>query len=127
MLRLLHIIVAAVLVLAAADVYRIKFASTRQAEQVAKVRAEIRRERDAIAALRAQWTELDRPERIEQLARRHLPLKPIDIHQFDHLDHLPDRRIEIVPPGTRDPIGAIIESYAEEEGALTGSIPSDRR
>jgi hypothetical protein len=127
MLRLLHIVVAVVLVLAAADVYRIKFESTRQAEQVAKVRAEIRRERDAIAGLRARWAELDRPGRIEELARRHLPLKPIETYQFDQLDRLAERPIEIVPPGTRDPIGAIIESYAEEEGAATGSIPADRR
>jgi hypothetical protein len=121
MLRLLHVAVVAILVLAAADVYRIKFESIREAEQVAKLRADIRRERDAIAALRAQWTELDRPERIQELARRHLALRPVEVDQFDRLDRLSERPIEIVPPGTRDPIGAIIESYADE-GAVTGSV-----
>ena len=81
-LRLLHIVVVAVLVLAAADVYEIKFGSTLEAQQVAKMRAEIRRERDAIAALRDQWTKLDNPERIEALTRRHLPLKPIEVYQI---------------------------------------------
>ena len=38
MLRLLHVLVVAALVLAAADVYKIKFASTRQVVQVAKLR-----------------------------------------------------------------------------------------
>ena len=48
--RLLHIVVLAALVLAAADVYKIKYELTLQAERVAKLRAELRREQDAIAA-----------------------------------------------------------------------------
>jgi hypothetical protein len=39
MLRLLHVLVVAALVFAAADVYKIKFDSTLQAERVAKLRA----------------------------------------------------------------------------------------
>jgi hypothetical protein len=48
-LRLLHLVVIAGLVSAAAYVYKIKFDATVQAEQVAKIRRDIRRERDAIA------------------------------------------------------------------------------
>src|SRR5262249_62030251 len=77
MLRLLNLAVIAALVLAAAWVYEIKYASTRQAERVAKLRVEIRRERDNIATLRAEWARLDNPDRIQTLARRHLTLKPI--------------------------------------------------
>jgi len=122
MLRLLHLLVVAALVFAAADVYKIKFDSTVMAERLARLRVEIRRERDAIAALRAEWSQLDRPERIQALAQRHLTLRPVDVNQFDSLDRLPDRPIDIVPPATRDPIAAIIESYADNE-ILTGSLP----
>jgi hypothetical protein len=52
---LLNIVVIGALVLAAAYVYRIKFDSTVQAERLAKLRSEVRRERDTIAALRAEW------------------------------------------------------------------------
>jgi len=121
-LRLLHLIMVAALVLAAADVYRIKFDSTRQAEHLAKLRGEIRRERDAIGALRAEWSELDAPKRIQALAQRHLPLKPIEINQYDRLDHLPERPFDIVPPGTADPIGAIIETQSDA-ALLTGTVP----
>jgi hypothetical protein len=48
--------------------------------------------------LRAEWSELDAPKRIQALARRHLPLKPIEINQYDTLDHLPERPLDIVPP-----------------------------
>lgn len=122
MLRLINMIVVAVLVLAAAWVYEIKYASTRQAERVAKLRIEIRKERDAIAALRAEWAALTNPDRIQRLALRYLHLKPVDALQFDKLDNLPERPPEIVPPGTADPIGAIIESTAED-GLKTGSVP----
>jgi hypothetical protein len=127
-LRLFQLIMVAALVLAAADVYRIKFDSTRQAEHLAKLRGEIRRERDAIAALRAEWSALDMPNRIQALAQRHLPLKPIEISQYDKLDHLPPRPLDIVPPGTSDPIGAIIGTQADA-ALLTGSVarPPDPR
>ena len=120
--RLLHVVVLAALVLAAADVYKIKYELTLQAEKVAKLRADVRREQDAIANLRAEWSKLDRPDRIQELAQRHLTLKPVETRQFDRLDRLPERPVEIVPPGTADPIGALVETFADTE-ALTGSLP----
>ena len=122
MLRLLHIVVLVALVLAAADVYKIKYESTLQAERVAKLRAELRREHDSIASLRAEWAKLDRPDRIQELANRHLGLKPLETRQFDTLDRLPERPVELVPPGTADPIGAVIETLADTD-TLTGSTP----
>jgi cell division protein FtsL len=122
MLRLLHLLMVAALVFAAADVYKIKFDSTVMAERLARLRVEIRHEHEAIAALRAEWGQLDRPERIQALAQRHLTLRPVDVNQFDSLDRLPDRPIDVVPPATRDPIAAIIESYVDKE-ILTGSVP----
>ena len=121
--RLLHIVVLAALVLAAADVYKIKYESTLQAERVAKLRAEVRREQDAIATLRAEWAKLDRPDRLQELAQRHLTLKLVETRQFDTLDRLPERPIDLVPPGTADPIGALIETMVDPE-VVTGRVPA---
>src|SRR5262249_59048935 len=96
MMRVLNICVIAALVLAAADVYTIKFQSTRQAQRVAKLGLEIRREREAVAALRAEWAKLDNPARMQDLARRHLQLLPADTRQIDPLDNLPERPSELV-------------------------------
>jgi hypothetical protein len=90
-MRLLNILVIAALIVAASFVYKIKFDSTLQAERVAKLSGELRRERDAIATLRAEWARLDTPGRIQGLAERHLALRPVVPTQFDNLDHLPDR------------------------------------
>ncbi len=123
MLRLLHMVVLAALFLAAADVYKIKYESTLQAEKVGKLRAEIRLEQDKIAGLRAEWSKLDRPDRIQELAQRHLTLKSADITNYDTLDRLPERPVPLVPPGIADPLGALIETFADPD-ALTGSLPN---
>jgi cell division protein FtsL len=127
-MRLLNILVIAALVIAAAYVYRIKFEATVQAEHLAKLRGEIRRERDAIAALRAEWAKLDNPSRIQAIAKRHLALKPADAFQYDKLDGLPERPPQLVPPNVEDPIGAIIEKTDEDDApASTSSIPAEAR
>jgi cell division protein FtsL len=123
MMRILHICVIVALVLAAVDVYKIKFESTRQAQRVAKVKLEIRREQDAIAALRAEWAKLDNPARIQELAKRHLALKPFDPRQYDRFDNLPERPPELVPADEPDPIGAVIARPDLVDRSPTASLP----
>ncbi len=122
-LRLLNFVVIGALVLAAAYVYRIKFDSTVQAEHLAKLRGEQRHERDRIAALRAEWGQLDNPARIEALAKRFLQLKPIAPTQFDTLDRLPERPSDDSRAANDDPIAGLI-STQEPLDSVTGSIPA---
>jgi hypothetical protein len=122
MMRIVHILTIATLILAAAFVYKIKFDSTLQAERVAKLRGEIRRERDAIALLRAEWTKLDTPSRLEDLAQRYLPLKPIAATQFDSFDRLPERPPQL-PVTPADPIGAMIDR-TETTGSVGAAGPN---
>jgi hypothetical protein len=122
-LRALNFVVIGVLVLAAAYVYRIKFEATVQAEHLAKLRDEVRHARDKVAALRAEWGQLDDPARIEALVKRFLKLKPVDATQFDDLDQLPDQPPAYMRPGSKDPIGGIIE-HLEQPAAVTGSVPA---
>ncbi|HET7849045.1 MAG TPA: hypothetical protein VFL51_08285 [Pseudolabrys sp.] len=123
MMRLLNVLVIVSLIFAAAFVYKIKFDSTLQIERVAKLHGQIRRERDAIATLRAEWSRLDNPARIQALAERHLTLKPVSPTQFDTFDNLPPRPPDAVPPV--DPIAAILNASKRE---FTGSIaPAARR
>ncbi|HEY4983196.1 MAG TPA: hypothetical protein VII24_14955 [Pseudolabrys sp.] len=118
-MRLLNIMVIGALILAASFVYKIKFDSTLQAERVAKVAGELRRERNAIATLRAEWAKVDTPGRVQGLANRHLALRPIAPTQFDNLDRLPERPPVVVQPAGNDPIGAMIAPIAPD---ATGSL-----
>jgi hypothetical protein len=124
-LRVLNFIVIAMLVLSAAYVYRIKFEATVQAERLAKLRDEVRHERDKIASLRAKWGELDDPARIQALAERFLKLQPIAPTQFDNLDNLPPMPPDYLRPGYKDPIGGMIQHFVETPivtGSATGSV-----
>jgi cell division protein FtsL len=127
MMRLINICVIAALVLAAADVYKIKFESTSQAQRVAKLRTEIRREHDVIAALRAEWAKLDSPARIQGLARRHLSLKPMEVEQFDRLNALTERPPDLVPVDEPDPIGTVIANPEMLDRTATGALPPAQR
>jgi hypothetical protein len=122
-MRFLNLCVLVLLVVAAAYVYEIKFESTLRAERVAKMRGDIQRERDAIAALRAEWATLDNPARIQGLVRRHLPLRPTDATQYDSLDRLPDRPPAVVQQPADDSIAAKIGSA--NQGASFGSLMSE--
>ena|SRR5271166_3857681 len=119
-MRLLNIMVIGLLILAASFVYKIKFDSTLQAEKISKLAGELRREQNAIAILRAEWSRLDTPARIQGLAERHLALKPVVPTQFDNLDRLPDKPPAIAAP-SGDPIGAMIAP-----ADATGSVPPKR-
>ncbi len=121
-LRFINIVVIGALVFAAAYVYRIKFESTVQAEHLAKLRSEVRKERDRIAALRAEWGTLDNPGRIEALAKRFTALKPIAPTQFDTLDRLPERPADDAHVANDDPIGGMIGNLDPPPEATTGSI-----
>jgi cell division protein FtsL len=126
-MRLLHLIVVAALVSAAVYVYKIKFDSTLQAERIAKLTTDLRRMHDANASLRAEWSQLDNPSRIQGLAERHLKLQPVDAAQFDALDHLPERAAEAPAPEAPDPIGAIIDMQAPDYPTGSTKKPIEAR
>jgi cell division protein FtsL len=121
-MRIIHLLVIAVLVFAAAYVYRIKMESTVRTEKVLRLHADIREQRDAIASLRAEWAKLDSPTRLQGLAERHLKLQPITAQQFDSLKNLPDRPPNFAKPGEPDPIGAMIHTI--DPDIVTGSLPA---
>lgn len=121
-MRLLNICVLILLVAAAAYVYEIKFESTLRAERVAKMRSDVQRERDAIAALRAEWATLDNPARIQGLVRRHLQLLPNEATQYDSLDNLPVRAPVVLQSQAADSIAAMIEDL--DPKASTGGVPA---
>lgn len=119
MMRILHTLVVLALIAAAAVVYRVKYEATRHAEQVAKIRLEISREREAIGELQAEWARLNSPERLQALAERHLTLRPLAIQQIHDLKNLPEK-----PSLDPDPIGTMLEAMGTTgvDTTATGSV-----
>ena len=92
MIRLSHIVAIAALIGSAGYAYSIKYEAIVQAEQLARLQAQVDRERAAIAVLRAEWTLLNRPDRVQALADRHLDdIVPMDPRRLTRFSDLPAR------------------------------------
>ncbi len=102
--RILNVVALGALVVAATWVYRIKYDATLHSEHVAKLKRQIATETDAIAVLKAEWSFLARPDRIQAFALRHLELKPLRREQTILLASLPAR------PAPVDEIGNKLEA-----------------
>lgn len=113
-LRILHGLSILVLVASAFVVYKVKYESTYEVQRIAKLRSEIRVEREKLALLRAEWTRLASPQRIQDLASRHLGMKPLEVARISDFSGLPEKPLG---PEDGDPIGEFIETLPEIGGS----------
>lgn len=118
MIKLLHVVAIGALVSSALYAYSIKYETTLQAEQLQKLKAKAQRERDAIAVLKAEWQFLNRPERLQALADKHLDLQPLQITQIVRLSDIPNRGPKV------DSIGRKLEDLGL---GLPTETPRDRK
>ena len=61
-------------------------------EDLAGINRQIVAEHDAIQVLRAEWSLLNDPTRLERLADRYLPLHPAEAKQYTALSAIPMRK-----------------------------------
>jgi len=122
-LRILHVLSLLILVGSAVAVYKVKYDTTYEVQRIAKLRSEIRSEQERIALLRAEWTRLAAPQRVQELATRHLNMKPLDVAQVRDLSNLPEKPVKaddadmigefidtLAGDGPRDPLGDFLRS-----------------
>jgi cell division protein FtsL len=74
MLRFVNICLVLGLVALAYVIYEVKYQARALDEEIAGLSKDIETERDGVAVLRAEWSLLNRPERIERLAQKYLNL-----------------------------------------------------
>ena len=94
MLRFVNICLVLGLVALAYVIYQAKYEAHALDERIVVLNKEIETERDALAVLRAEWSLLNRPERIERLAKKYLKLTPAHPQQLLILDEVTDRDFE---------------------------------
>jgi len=96
--RTSDIILIALMVSATAMTYKIKRDAEQQQRVVYQLQAQIRTETDTIDLLRADWSLLTQPARLEKLTdvySAQLDLQPVDAHQFVKLGELPAKPLTI--------------------------------
>jgi cell division protein FtsL len=96
MLRFINICLVVALVALAYVIYEGKYEARALDEDISGLRKDIETEQDAVAVLRAEWSLLNRPERIERLAGKYLKLAPARPQQLVTLDTVSDSDFERV-------------------------------
>jgi cell division protein FtsL len=125
MLRFVNICLVLGLVALAYVIYQVKYEARGLDAEIGSLGKRIDEERDAIAVLRAEWSLLNRPERIERLAQKYLKLAPAKPPQLVTLDTVSDRdfdrtRLEVAAPA---PAGKAPKSAAKPP-ATVANVPA---
>ncbi|ANT52556.1 cell division protein FtsL [Mesorhizobium amorphae] len=98
MFRTSDIVLIAVMVSAAALTYKTKREAEEQLAAVQKIQAQIHYEEDTIDLLKADWSLLTQPSRLQKLAeiyKSQLGLEPVNARQIVGLDDLPAKPLNI--------------------------------
>ncbi|WP_028746293.1 hypothetical protein [Rhizobium mesoamericanum] len=133
MLRTLDLILVGVMTAAAAVTYTIKHHAELKLEEVHRLEAEIKLEKDTIDLLRADWALLSQPSRLERLVNNYndeLQLQPTASTSLVRAKELPMLKSQVpVPDVTEAKAGsgkakpkAVAPQAEEEDTMATGSV-----
>ncbi len=106
-MRFLNLLSVCLVVAVSIGLYNLKYKVEAQEEEKARLTQEILNEQDAIRVLRAEWSYLTRPERLQILAERHLDLVALKASQIATFDDLPmpPRQDNLYGPNGRRSLG----------------------
>ncbi|WP_026379515.1 cell division protein FtsL [Afifella pfennigii] len=102
MTRLLNLAAIAAALIAAFSVFNLKYQAEGVAQEVADLQRKVDQEREAISLLRAEWSVLNQPDRVEELVERHqeaLRLDHVEPKQLADPSRIPMR---VIAPSDSD-------------------------
>ena len=128
MFRTSDIVLIAVMVAAAAFTYKTKHEAEDRQATLRKIEQQIRFEEDTIDLLKADWSLLTQPSRLQKLSEIYnaeLGLQPVEARQIVGLDEIPARPVEI-PDLSSQPLGGMADGGATapvgQDEIVTGGI-----
>ena len=122
MFRTSDILLIAVMVSAAAFTYNTKRKVEDQLTEVRKLEAEIRFEQDSIDLLKADWSLLTQPSRLQKLTQTYdseLKLQPVEASQIGTIEDLPSKPVEIEDLST-ERLGGMADGSTDH--TVTGAV-----
>ncbi|NGN41000.1 hypothetical protein G6N74_07980 [Mesorhizobium sp. CGMCC 1.15528] len=122
MFRTSDIVLIAVMVSAAAFTYKTKHDAETQLDAARKIEQQIRFEEDSIDLLKADWSLLTQPARLQKLSELYqsqLQLQPVEGRQIVSLDDLPARPVDI-PDFSTQRLGGMADSGTDK--TVTGAV-----
>ena len=96
MMRLSTLLWAVLVGLSGYAMFQVKYEVAQLEDELARISRQIGSGREQIRVLGAEWSFLNQPARLDQLAKRHLSLGPIGRQQIGNIEQLP--RQSPLPP-----------------------------
>jgi hypothetical protein len=90
--RIVNVVLVVLMMAGAAATYQMKHRAEQAAQRVARLNANIAKERETIALLKAEWSLLSQPGRLQSVISRykdHFNLEPFAASQVATLDEIP--------------------------------------
>ncbi|MBB4006164.1 cell division protein FtsL [Allorhizobium taibaishanense] len=109
MLRTFDVILIGAMAAAATVTYQIKHNTDEKVQDLKRIEAEIKLEKDTIELLQADWALLTQPNRLEKLANtfgQELKLQQTDPSQLARANELPMLKSQVPPPPAQASNGA---------------------
>ncbi|KQV28336.1 hypothetical protein ASC97_08410 [Rhizobium sp. Root1203] len=135
MLRTFDLVLVGVMTAAAAVTYTIKHRAELKLEEVHRLEAEIKLEKDTIDLLKADWALQSQPNRLERLVNNYngeLQLQPTPSTSLVHARELPMLKSQVPVPDITEakagsgaktkPKAAPVAPAADEDDMATGSV-----
>jgi hypothetical protein len=120
--RTSDIVLIAVMVSAAAFTYKTKHEAEDRLANVRKIEAEIKYEQDTTDLLKADWSMLTQPSRLQKLAeiyQAELKLAPVEASQIGSIEDLPPKPVEI-PDFSNQRLGGMADNAKDH--IVTGTV-----
>lgn len=111
MLRFVTLFVFILLFGVSAGLYHVKYSVDHMERLGLNLKAKIAEEQAAIRILDAEWSSLNRPDRLQKLSSRYLELAPLEVVQVVSFATIPEKPTAPIEPA--DPIGELIARSPE--------------
>jgi hypothetical protein len=123
MIRWLQVVSVIAAAGAAVFVFQIKYQAEAVAEQAADLQRTLDQERETVSLLKAEWSLLIQPARVQELVERHadrLALTPLQPGQITKLENLP-MRPKGPEPDDEAALSAILEGVSADGAVQAGT------
>lgn len=120
MIRAATILWVALAALVGVGLFQLKHEVQALDEELVRLNRRIAEEHRTIHVLKAEWSYINQPQRLERLAQRHLDLVPMKPQQITRLADLPRRPPEPVA-AAGEPAPAVLPAPTSPQSRLIGS------
>lgn len=124
MMRFVNTALVIAVLVSASIVYGLERQSRLADGRLAKIQGQIAEEREQIRRLRAEWSHLNTPARLEQLATKHLKHEASPVSQIIKLSEVSTRVPQLSPRAETGPQDAISRMLDGNVAAIVGEVPT---